>query len=57
MAYDIKKIADIAQTLMEFGCEPTSAIKQAASDCGVPYGKEMGIVVKVVGSHPKSMSV
>ena len=48
MTYDIKKISDIAQTLMEVGCEPTSAIKQAASDCGVPYGKEMSIVVKVV---------
>lgn len=25
--------------------EPTSALKQAANDCGVPYGDEMGAFV------------
>jgi len=46
--YDIKKIICNAQCLMEIGVEPKSAIKQAASNCGVPYGNEMGKVVKAV---------
>ena len=27
---------------MDAGCEPTSALKQAGSDYGIPYGPEMG---------------
>lgn len=26
---------------MDGGCEPTSALKQAGSDYGIPYGSEM----------------
>lgn len=31
-----------AQAMMDAGCEPTSALKQAGSDVGIPYGEEMG---------------
>lgn len=38
-------IAARAVQMMDAGVEPTSAIKQAASDQGVPYGDEMSVVV------------
>jgi hypothetical protein len=44
----IKAIADHATYLMDFGIEPTSAIKEAASFYGIPYGEPMGKVVKAV---------
>lgn len=31
-----------AQAMMDAGCEPTSALKQAGSDAGIQYGEDMG---------------
>jgi Flp pilus assembly protein TadB len=44
----LELIESMASQLMDIGVEPTSAIKQAASDQGVPFGEEMRVVVESV---------
>jgi hypothetical protein len=41
----VKKIKNEAIWLMDTGVEPTSAIKAAANNNGIPFGDEMGDVV------------
>ena len=44
--YLYEKALASAILLMDIGLEPTSSLKQAASDCGIPYGDEMGKFVE-----------
>jgi hypothetical protein len=47
----IQTIAFEASFLMDTGIEPTSAIKAAANDNGIPYDDEMDQVVILVGKY------
>jgi hypothetical protein len=47
-ASTLKAIAEHAAYLMDFGIEPRSAIKEAATFYGVPFGEPMGKAVKAV---------
>lgn len=39
-------ILEASFEMMELGCEPRSALKQCASDAGIPFGEKMGEFVE-----------
>lgn len=38
---DWERILQAACEMMDMGCEPRSALKQAGNDAGIPYGEKM----------------
>jgi hypothetical protein len=45
-SYEYERALERAEQYMDAGVEPTSALKQAASDFGIPYGHEMAEFVE-----------